>query len=161
MSAKEPTFKEIYQTLTGLEKGFVDALLIDPTNQTEALRKAGSKATRLRAAAHEMVKRPRVQAALAAARSEAANRMEITVDRVLKGLYDEATRYGSGSTHAARVQAWTQLGKHLGMFPTKITGTLHHNHTFEEALEEVFDDVDGDGDDAFDSPIPGGETEEA
>jgi hypothetical protein len=42
--------------------------------------------------------------------------LQITQDDVLRGLHREATLAGDGASHAARVSAWTQIGKHLGMF---------------------------------------------
>jgi hypothetical protein len=35
---------------------------------------------------------------------------------VIQGLLAEARRQGPGTTHSARVRAWTELGRHLGMF---------------------------------------------
>lgn len=54
-----------------------------------------------------------------------------------------------------KTRALELIGKHLGMFPTTIKGSIHHTHSFEQALEEVLGG-DGDGgsddeaDDAFD-----------
>ena len=47
---------------------------------------------------------------------ERSHRTRITQDMVIDGLLREARNYGEGASHSARVSAWTQLGKHLGMF---------------------------------------------
>lgn len=86
-----PTPKIDPDGLTVLERAFVDEMLKDPSNQTDALRRAGSKATNMRAAACEMAKRPKVKAALEQARAERAKRTEITVDRVLYELWKRGT----------------------------------------------------------------------
>ena len=39
---------------------------------------------------------------------------------MLEGLVKEATLYGEGSSHSARVAAWAHVGKHLGLFPDKV-----------------------------------------
>ena len=45
-----------------------------------------------------------------------SKRAQITQEDVLEGLQREATTYGKGSSHSARVTAWIWIGKHLGMF---------------------------------------------
>ena len=50
---------------------------------------------------------------------EKAEALTLTPDVVLQRLYKEAVREGSGSNHAARIQALTLLGKHLGLFEEK------------------------------------------
>lgn len=50
---------------------------------------------------------------------EKAEALTLSPDLILEKLYKEATREGYGSNHAARIQALTQIGKHLGMFQEK------------------------------------------
>ena len=45
-----------------------------------------------------------------------SHRTRVTADDVVEGLAKEATLYGQGASHSARVAAWAHLGKHLGMF---------------------------------------------
>lgn len=48
-----------------------------------------------------------------------AEALTLSPDLILEKLWKEATREGAGSNHAARIQALTQLGKHLGLFEEK------------------------------------------
>jgi hypothetical protein len=50
---------------------------------------------------------------------EKAEALSISPEVILEKLFKEATREGPGSNHAARIQALTQLGKHLGLFKEK------------------------------------------
>jgi hypothetical protein len=50
---------------------------------------------------------------------EKAEALSISPEIILEKLFKEATREGPGSNHAARIQALTQLGKHLGLFKEK------------------------------------------
>lgn len=50
---------------------------------------------------------------------EKAEALTLNKDMVLERLYKEALREGAGSNHAARIQALTLLGKHLGLFEEK------------------------------------------
>ena len=88
---------------------------------------------------------------------EKAEALSLTPDLVLERLWKEALREGAGSNHSARIQALTQLGKHLGLFEEK---KENNSHTFniinysstsepvlleslkEEVLEESVDQVD-------------------
>jgi len=56
---------------------------------------------------------------------EKADAFAITSDLIIEKLYKEATREGAGSNHAARIQALTQLGKHLGLFQEKKETNAH------------------------------------
>ena len=50
---------------------------------------------------------------------KSAQKAEVSVERVLRGLLKEAEREGEGSSASARVSAWGLLGKHLKMFVEK------------------------------------------
>jgi phage terminase small subunit len=77
------------------------------------------------AAASRLLRNGKVAAAIAAARTRGAEIAAVTQADVLTGLMAEARFTGTGSSHAARVQAWTTIGKHLGMFPK----VVEHEHT--------------------------------
>lgn len=80
--------------------------------------------------------------------------IKITPEVIIEKLFKEATREGAGSNHAARIQALTQLGKHVGLFAEKKD---NNTHTFniitysdsvkveeviekEEEVEEIIDE---------------------
>ena len=53
----------------------------------------------------------------------------------MRGLHDEATAKGEGSSPSARVSAWFHLGKHLGMFvDRRLVGTVKINDMNEAQL---------------------------
>lgn len=60
-----------------------------------------------------------VQFHISQALQEKTEGLSLTPEIIIEKLYKEATLYGSGSNHAARIQALTQLGKHLGLFKEK------------------------------------------
>lgn len=66
-----------------------------------------------------------VQFHIALTLQERAESLSITPESILEKLWKEGNREGSGSNHAARIQALTQLGKHLGMFVEKKESTAH------------------------------------
>ena len=60
-----------------------------------------------------------VQFHISQALQERAEGLLLTPEIIIEKLFKEATLYGAGSNHAARIQALTQLGKHLGLFKEK------------------------------------------
>ena len=60
-----------------------------------------------------------VQFHISSALQDRADSIGLSPDTILEKLYKEATLYGAGSNHAARIQALTQLGKHFGLFQDK------------------------------------------
>jgi len=52
--------------------------------------------------------------------AEKRERSIVTADEIVAGLVYEARREGPGSTHAARVSAWTTLAKIHGLLLDKI-----------------------------------------
>jgi hypothetical protein len=75
-----------------------------------------------------LLRNVKVQEALAARQEKLAANVEVTAEWILHRLWEEATSYGQGSTHAARVRALELLGKRLKLFagePENLpTGTL-------------------------------------
>jgi len=101
--------------LTNKQAVFVAEYLIS-LNASDAARKAGYSPKTAHRSGQENMQKPAIAAAIQKAKTEAAARCEITTDMVLRGLLAEATGKGKGSSHSARVAAWTQLGKHTGAF---------------------------------------------
>ena len=101
--------------LTGKQRRFCDEYLID-LNATRAAVRAGYSAKSAEAIGYENLRKPQISAALAERRSTLSRQAEITQELVIRGLRKEAEYCGPGASHGARVQAWTQLGRHLGLF---------------------------------------------
>lgn len=108
--------------LTPRRQRFVDEYLID-LNATQAAIRAGYSKKTAEQQACNLLKDVNVRQTIGLAQAERSQRTEITQDDVLNGLYSEATNFGKGAVHSARVTAWTQLGKHLGMFSDRVEHT--------------------------------------
>lgn len=108
--------------LTPKQEAFVHEYLVD-LNATQAAIRAGYSPRTARAQGHRLLTDADIAAAIEAAQAERSERLRLTADDVLRGLHEEATFVGEGSSHSARVQAWAHIGKHLGMFVDK------HEHT--------------------------------
>jgi phage terminase small subunit len=122
--------------LTPKQQRFVDEYLVD-LNATAAYKRAGYRCKTdavAASAASELLRFPKVAAALRAAQKARSERMEITQDYVVKRLKGEAELYGEGSSHAARVSALKLLGQHISMFPDRheISGPKGQPLTFIE-----------------------------
>ena len=102
-------------SLTPKQARFVEQYLID-LNAKDAATRAGYSAKTAKQKGHALLQLPAVQEAVTKAMAVRSARTEITQDEVIKGLKEEATFTGDGTSHGARVSAWAHLGKHLGIF---------------------------------------------
>lgn len=129
--------KKTKEGMTVFKERFVDEYLID-LNASAAVRRAGStcKDSSLKQTGHIMLKDPAVARAIEKAMAERAKRTKVDQDLVIRGLLAEARNQGEGSTHSARVQAWTMLGKHLGMFRDNVDVNVKARVTLEELLRD-------------------------
>lgn len=105
--------------LTEKQKRFVEEYLID-LNATQAAIRAGYSENSAMEQGYQLLQKTSVQHAIQQAQHKRSKRTEISQDDVIKGLMLEATREGEGSSHSARVSAWSLLGKHLGMFKDRL-----------------------------------------
>lgn len=105
--------------LTEKQKRFVEEYLID-LNATQAAIRAGYSENSAMEQGYQLLQKTSVQHAIQQAQNKRSKRTEISQDDVIKGLMLEATREGEGSSHSARVSAWSLLGKHLGMFKDRV-----------------------------------------
>lgn len=74
---------------------------------------------------NQFSRRPNVSFHISLGLQEKAEALTISPEIILEKLFKEATREGPGSNHAARIQALTQLGKHLGLFEEKKQEQAH------------------------------------
>jgi phage terminase small subunit len=98
--------------LTARQQRFVEEYLVD-CNATAAARRAGYKDPNK---GRQLVTKSNVAAAIAALQAARSARVRVTADDVVKGLQTEALYQGEGTSHAARVTAWSWLGRHLALF---------------------------------------------
>lgn len=101
--------------MTPKQERFVQEYLID-LNATQAAIRAGYSEKTAGQIGEQNLKKLEISRAIERAQDKRAERLEVTQEMVLAGLYNEATATGEGSTHGARVSAWGLLGKHIGMF---------------------------------------------
>ena len=128
--------------LTAKQMRFVDEYLIDG-NATRAAKSAGYSERTAEQTASRLLKIPKVADAIKAGQQEISERCKVTQDDVIEGLLSEAKQMGEGSSHSARVTAWTQLGKHLGMFKEQVDVNASGNISIN--IEFDGDDNDGTG----------------
>lgn len=124
------------RTLTPRQAAFCRHMLDPGMTATEAARKAGYSPTYANREATKLVDKPLVRDHLAELRRRVDDQYLITPVDVLRGMHTEATLYGEGSSHSARVAAWAHLGKHLGMFTDRL------EHTGGVAIEVIYIDAD-------------------
>ncbi len=108
--------------LTPKQQAFVDEYLIS-LNATQAAIKAGYSPKTARQIGEQNLSKLDIKRAISDAQQKRIQRTQVTQDEVISGLLLEAKREGEGTSHAARVSAWTQLGRHLGMFTDKMEST--------------------------------------
>jgi len=87
--------------------------------KTEAYHAAGYRGKTAHLLAWKLFERPEVKEYVAKKQAAMAKKLELKQEDIIAGLYEEATFKGEGSSHGARVNAWVQLGKNLGMFAEK------------------------------------------
>lgn len=106
--------------LTPEDKLYVKAYLstLSHSKAYEVL-KPGLSSYKQYASSNQFSRKESVKFHIASALQEKADALSLSPEIILEKLYKEATREGSGSNHAARIQALTQLGKHFGLFEDK------------------------------------------
>ena len=104
--------------LTAKQAAFVREYLLD-LNASGAARRAGYSPNGAEVAGHRLLRNAKVAAEIDKALQERSERTELSADEVIEGLKREASFTGDGSSHSARVQALSWLGRHLAMFTDK------------------------------------------
>jgi phage terminase small subunit len=120
--------------LNARQERFVHAYLADP-NATRAAQAAGYSAKVAHITGHKLLRNAKVAAYVDEAQAKAAEAAGVSAEDVLRGLVDEAKYRGDGSSHAARVSAWTALAKHFGMFTEK------REHSGQITVQVVYEDM--------------------
>ena len=121
---------KVAANLTPKQHRFVEEYLVD-INATQAAIRAGYSEKTANVTGPQNLVKPSIAGAVQKAFEERSKRVEVTQDDVIRGLYNEAIREGKGSSPSARVQAWSHLGNHLGMFIDR-TENKNHNLNIEE-----------------------------
>ena len=101
--------------LNDKQAAFVREYLVD-FNATQAAIRAGYSARTAGSQAHDLLKKPEVQAALKEGQKRLAEATETEAEWVRRRLKEEATDYTEFASHSARVRALELLGKINGIF---------------------------------------------
>ncbi len=123
-------------TLTAKQERFVREYLIN-TNATQAARQAGYSEKTAYSQGQRLLKHVEVLDALRSGFEKAAKDLDLSAERVLRGLFEEATRHGDGASHAARVSAWVALGKYHSLFTERIEAHVTAEVTHTDARSKL------------------------
>lgn len=101
------------------EKRFVIEMLID-NNQTQAAIRAGYSARQAKSIGAELMRRPRVKKAMAAARAEQRERTLITADQVLLDIMAIGDKALKDKDYAQALRSRELLGKRYKLFTDRM-----------------------------------------
>ena len=111
--------------LTHKQKRFVWEFCKDHSPAAAAIR-AGYREKNAPSVASRLIRIPAVQAAIRERERQIAEAAMLDETIVLQGLLREAQYTGDGSTHTARVSAWREVAKILGLEIRKVEHTVTH-----------------------------------
>jgi len=102
--------------LTPMEELFVEQYCSETNgNATEAARRAGYSRSVVEKA-YELPRKHHIAQAIDNWREARKRSFWVTESQILQRMWEEANFYDQGATHAGRISALVNLGKHLGMF---------------------------------------------
>lgn len=101
--------------LNDKQTAFVREYLVD-FNATQAAIRAGYSKRTAGSQAHDLLKKPEIQAALSEGQKRLAEVTETEAEWVRRRLKEEATDYTGFASHSARIRALELLGKINGIF---------------------------------------------
>jgi hypothetical protein len=119
--------------LTAKQAAFVREYLVD-RNATQAAIRAGYSPKTAEQQGYQLLQNTSVSEALQSAEKRLSIKAEITEAEVIQGLREIAQ---TGTNESARVTAWTNLGKHIGMFKDRQPGDGADNPLFTKPIAEV------------------------
>lgn len=122
--------------LTAKQARFVAEYLVD-LNATQAAIRAGYSAKTANQVGPRMLVNVGIAAAIAEKAADATEKLDLSAARVLRGLFEEATLRGEGSSHGARVSAWGLLGKYHSLFVDKIEANISADVTVTDARSKL------------------------
>lgn len=105
------------------QKRFCELYVTEP-NGAKAAKDAGYSKTGASVTATRLLKLPHVQVYIDALRQEAASRMQISIDSIIKNLRDAYDKAMEDGKYSDAVRAMELIGKHLGMFTERVQKSL-------------------------------------
>ena len=124
--------------LTDKQRTFVAEYLVD-LNATQAAIRAGYSVKTAGSIGEENLRKPEIQAAIAKAQAERAEKTQRTALDVLKDIQDVSKEARDGGDLKTALKGYELEGKHLGMFTERInlTGNLDLAVAIEEGRKRV------------------------
>ncbi len=122
--------------LTSKQQRFAAEYLVD-LNATQAALRAGYSAKTAYSQGQRLLKNVEVAKVVSAGAANTSEKLDLSAERVLRGLFEEATRTGEGSSHGARVSAWGLLGKYQSLFTDKIEANVSADVTVTDARGQL------------------------
>lgn len=122
--------------LTPKQERFVAEYLID-LNATQAAIRAGYAVKTANREGSRLLSNVDIASAIAAKAGKTAEKLDLSAERVLRGLFEEATRTGEGSSHGARVSAWGLLGKYHKLFVDRVEADVTGDLTVTDARTKL------------------------
>jgi phage terminase small subunit len=123
-------------SLTDKQRRFVEEYLVD-LNATQAAIRAGYSEKTAYSQGQRLLKNVEVAKLLSDRAANTSEKLDLSAERVLRGLFEEATRTGEGSSHGARVSAWGLLGKYHSLFTDKIEANVTADVTVNDARGQL------------------------
>ena len=123
-------------SLTAKQERFVAEYLID-LNATQAAIRAGYAVKTANREGSRLLSNVDIAEAIAANAGKTAEMLDFSAERVLRGLFEEATRQGEGSSHGARVSAWGLLGKYHKLFVDRVEADVTGDLTVTDARTKL------------------------
>jgi phage terminase small subunit len=128
------------------QQRFVDEYLVD-LNGTEAAIRAGYSPRTARSMASRMLTLVDVKKAVEAAQAAIASRVQIDQDAIVTALVqikDDAMQLNDDGTmknHGAAIRALELIGKHIGMWPTRVAHSVGGSigDRLEAAMQIIFE----------------------
>lgn len=105
--------------LTDKQRTFVAEYLVD-LNATQAAIRAGYSVKTAGSIGEENLRKPEIQAAIAEAQAERAEKTQRTALDVLKDIQDVSKQARDGGDLKTALKGYELEGKHLGMFTDKV-----------------------------------------
>lgn len=124
-SAEKCSNEKAIDRLAHRKKVFVIEYCRDHRPREAAVRAGYSEKSAAFTASH-MLADPDVAAAVREREAEIAQAALLDDVEIIRGLLREANRFGPGSTHSARVNAWRELAKIRGLEVNKVEHTVTH-----------------------------------
>lgn len=122
--------------LTPRQHRFVIEFLVDLSPKAAAIR-AGYSAKTAGPAGSRLLANVNVKAEIAKRQARVSDRLEITVEKVLRNLEDHMTAAAEAGQFSAAIKAAELHGKHIGMFVERTEGKITIIDTIDRPPQET------------------------